>query len=160
MGLHEGATAALTEIIADVVARVEAKGWPALCMADIVPGSQAALDYCDRCDGGMVWGRVVDITAAADPGSPAAACGMPWNVSIELGMVRGAPVMHEDGEPPTPEEQAAAAAQQQQETDLMFASLSCIALTSGWRVQPMAYAPIGPEGLCVGGVWIAVLEVI
>lgn len=160
MGLHKVGQDALTEILATVVELVAAQGWEPLCMVEVVPGQQVALDYCDRCDSGMAWGRVADITAVLDEAGGGSACATAWNVSIEVGMVRGAPIMHADGEPPTPEEQAEAADRQRIETDLIFQALTCTDLTADVRVQPLIYTPIGPDGGCVGGAWVARFEVL
>lgn len=137
-------------------------GGVAPCFCSVLPGNAVAFDYCDegRCDenNGMAWSRLVGITNLSDPVNPT--CVTTYQITVEVGVLRSAPLFDESGEPPGAEEQLASSLQQVFDMGVLHKVLTCCSLGDepddafGDRVLG-EYVPLGPEGGCVGGVWNA-----
>ena len=83
-------------------------------------------------------------------------CSNQWEVTVEVGILRCAPMMDADGNLPDMAEHLAAAMQQNFDMGLMLQTLMCCetpARFDGPAIGP--YIPQGPEGTCVGGSWTA-----
>lgn len=122
----------------------------------LAPGATAAFDDCCA---GQVWGRLVNLMPApgATPGrtpglSPAAAPW--WLATIEIGIVRCAAVLDDQGRAPTP---AAITADGEQGIADLAAILSVL------RCEPIrsfeGWLPVGPEGGCFGGTLTITVQV-
>lgn len=123
---------------------------PKPCFCGVLPGSVVSFDYCD--EGGMAWARLAQITPVMLPGRN---CVMEYDVTVELAIMRCAPVIEEDGDLPTMEEQLAAAMLQNFDMGLMHKVITCCeGIPASFTMQEMgAYIPVGPDGACVGGAW-------
>lgn len=122
------------------------------CICTVMPGAVVAFDYCE--EGGMAWARLAGILPVEN--TQPYTCAVEYDVTVEIGILRCAPGLGEDGELPTMPEQLAASMQQQFEMGLMHKVLSCCATTASFDGPAInGYTPVGPDGGCVGGVWTA-----
>jgi hypothetical protein len=142
-----------SELMARLKDQAQSSGLPEPCLISVLPGAVIPFDYCE--EGGMAWSRLVGLTAiqATDPFS---VCAVEYEITAELGVLRCAPILHEDGTLPVMEEYVASSLQQNADMGLMHHILSC------WTAPPSftgpaidSYIPIGPDGGCVGGIWAA-----
>jgi flagellar biosynthesis protein FliQ len=123
---------------------------PKLCT--VMPGVVVALDYC--AEGGMAWSRLVQITPFVS--QQGRVCTFSYDITVELSVMRCAPVIEEDGELPTNEEQLATAMLQNFDMGLMHNVLTCYNAGANMTFTEMgAFVPFGPDGQCVGGAWTA-----
>lgn len=116
----------------------------------LAPGSQVAHDNC--CDG-QLWGRLVNVQpSAAGVSNPTKIdpCHVPFlSATLELGIVRCAAVLDNEGRAPSPEAITLDGAQSIDDMAALLAALRC----SG-RVRSLTgWTPTGPEGGCHGGYW-------
>ena len=136
-------------------------GLPEPCFCGILPGGpEVAFDYCDSCEDGtcgQAWvrlGNVFPSTVFPAPQVDNAKCTSPLAFEVEVGIVRCAPAMGDEGQPPSLGDQFVTA--QLAVADMMAmrrAILCCANSTKGRDYYLGAYSPIGPEGGCVGGSW-------
>ena len=150
-----------TELASCLCRTIAINGLPAPCFCGVLPGEAVAYDYCAPCEGdacGMAWVRLV---AAAErsvvfAATTLAATGNPCDVSLaatfEIGILRCAPTLKENGDLPTMADHLAAA--ELQFADMAAARESALCcFTDRRQIALGAYTPIGPEGGCLGGAW-------
>jgi hypothetical protein len=123
------------------------------CIISPLPGALVAFDYCE--DGGMAWARLVTIEPVQDL-DPFAACATMYDVTVEIGVLRCAPTLHEDGSLPSREEQIAASLLQNHDMGVLHKVFSCYAAPKAFEGPAIGiFQPVGPDGGCLGGVWTA-----
>lgn len=140
----------LSEVTADAYEALEVK--PARVI-HVAPGAQVAWDDC--CDG-QLWARLVTIepNRSQNPSGRgvggAGVCGIThYSATIELGLIRCASVVDDNGiapEPTTIEDEGIAGIGDMTAL-LQAAACHPATLTMG------RYTPQGPQGGCVGGAW-------
>ena len=148
--------------LADCLCREIAKReMPDPCFCGVLPGDEAPLVYCNACQGGQAWTRLIGVGEPnADRSVPTNMCSGIIVVQVEMGMVSGFMPVTEDGEPVDFSVQLAATSRQLEEMDTMYHVLTCCDLSMKEKVSAVAYSPIGPDGTCLGGVWTGVVPVI
>lgn len=125
-----------------------------VCRCCVVAGN-VALDNCceeDDCEG-QAWVRLVRVYPSdrfPAAGAQKTACPIQWAAVVEVGVVRCAPTLNNQGEVPTCEELAASAAGVHADMVAMYRAVGCCGLDSD-EVVLGEWSPIGPEGGCVGG---------
>jgi hypothetical protein len=138
---------------------ITARGLPAPCFCGVIHGNLVPADYCDTglAGNGMAWVRLVGIAEVQgqDP-TQASMCGSPLEAVVEVGILRCAITLHEDGTPPTEVEQFEAARLAAADMAASLAALRCC--INKKDVKVMAWQPLGPDGGCTGGAWTAVLQ--
>lgn len=121
-------------------------------MCTVLPGSSIAFDYCDQ--GGMAWSRLVSIDPVF---TPTGGCAVEFDITAEVGILRCAPGLDEEGNLPSDVEQLAASMLQNFDMGIMHKVLTCCSTPESMSFQQMgSFTPIGPEGGCLGGVWSGV----
>jgi hypothetical protein len=118
-------------------------------MCTVLPGAAVAFDYCDN--GGMAYSRLVGIEPIV---TSAGRCAVEFSVTVEIAILRCAPMIGEEGELPTEAEQLAASMLQNFDMGLLHKVLTCCAVPASFTDQTLGpFTPIGPDGGCIGGVW-------
>ena len=151
-------------LIQCVEAEIAAAGLKPVAYAGVLPGEQAIADWC-YCDGpnsgGQAWVRLAGILPVqsnqVDPVSMR--CMPPLEAQIEVGIMRCAPTLDQEGNPPT-------MAQELEATRIMTADMAALlrAITCDCTGFPMGdvrvlnWVPIAEQGGCVGGVWQIMLS--
>ena len=121
-------------------------------MVTVLPGAAVAFDYCE--DGGMAWSRLVAVEPIET--QVGRQCVVEYDITVEVAILRCAPMIHEDETLPTAEEQLAASMLQFHDLGLMHDVLACTVVPATFENYRIGtYAPVGPEGGCVGGSWTA-----
>lgn len=158
MNTVEADLLALLECLA---AQMGQEGLPDPCFLGMLPGEAVPLNYCDNCGDGMAWVRLVAIGAPtdADPQAAGSTCYNPLAATVEVGIIRGIVVIHEDGSPATPDEQMTAFREQMAGMRAMHRTLTCCDLPSGESIGELNYTPMGPEGGCVGGTFTGTIRI-
>jgi hypothetical protein len=157
--LGDRVTSVLIELADCLCREIEARGMREPCFCGVLPGDEAPFNYCARCDGGQAWVRLVGVGSPNDQIATNNCTGM-LAVQIEMGMVSGYRQIDEDGEPADMATALAATERQIDEMDVMYHVLTCCPLTMREKVSALSYAPVGPEGTCLGGIWTGVIPVI
>lgn len=127
-----------------------------LCARTVFGGSAVPLDF-GEC-GGMAWVRLASAVPSASFPTPTTSvdnCAYSLALTVEMGVARPAP-MGEQGingyQPPTEDEEFESAQSQMLDMDAMHRAL--VALRRAHDLMVLgSYAPLGPEGGVVGGVW-------
>lgn len=123
---------------------------PEVCMCSVLPGDSVALDYAEQ---GQAWVRLVmgyPTTTFPDQDQTLSNCGRPLAYQIEMGLMRCAPMLAEDGTPPDAQEQFEATRLQWADMEAMRQAIRCCYPDDAVLSQ---YTPYGPEGGLVGGTW-------
>lgn len=150
----------LTGLAAGLQAELEVSGLQEPCFLGILPGQGVAYDYCAPCgtDGkcGMAWVRLALMTPVVDIRA-GTRCGGTFTTSVEMGILRCHQTITSDRNPAPMgmAYQEGKAQDQVAEMEAMMRVLLCSELMKKREVTLDAYSPIGPEGGCVGGAWVA-----
>lgn len=126
---------------------------PPPCRVALYPGAEVAWDTCEvnsMGDNGQLWANLMPTVNIVNEGSCATV-----TFQAEIGIVRCAATVDDDGDPPSPGEVAADALQQAEDADAIWRALSCCDARSE-AVRSMvltSWRPVGPQGGCVGGIW-------
>lgn len=141
------------------------QGWPEPCFCGPLPGEQVPFDYCDECSGGMAWVRLSGITPIDDPNLVAnVSCVQMFAVGIEMGMVVGAALPTENAvgslDLPSTVTLLTETLRQHQQMGVMHEALTCCTLPGFEKIRDLTYAPIGPDGGCVGGLWTGTITLV
>lgn len=129
------------------------------CWCGVYPGFEVSLEYCETCATespcGMGWVRVAQVfpydtfpIATLD-----ANCRKPLAWQIEVGATRCMPIPG-DGEIVKPDAMFEVGLLQQADAEAMYRALMCC---DAPQMVVERYQPFGPQGGCVGGVWLAYL---
>lgn len=155
---------AVVEILREVLDLLDGDGpcaiQPPACRVGLYPGLEVAWDNCGEggCSGrdGQLWANIV----AIDPVSSATGNGSPCDTytwTAEVGIVRCAAGPTSSGQPPSIERVEQDAWRQGADADAIRAALRCCAEgRSNENLRDVvlpSWRPLGPDGLCVGGVW-------
>lgn len=130
---------------------IESRNLPAVCFCGVVPGAETILDFSQ---GGQAWVRLQTAFPSRtfpEQDQTLRSCQAGLAYTVEIGIVRCAPMMSDDGEPPTLEEQFEATRLQLADMEAMRAALQCCLRKKDSLLG--AYIPIGPEGGALGGAW-------
>jgi len=146
--------------LADCLCReIKKREMPDPCFCGVFPGDAAPLVYCNACEGGQAWVRLVAVGAPEQEFALNNCMGL-MVVQVEMGMVFGWLPMDEDGEPKDMAASLAAPDRQISEMDAMCTVLTCCDLSIQEKASGLSYTPVGPDGTCLGGVWTASVPVI
>ena len=133
-------------------------GGPKTCFCGIIPGDNVAFDYCAPCSGdtcGMAWVRLAGVVPMQNMSfgyvTPNRCAPVLMGV-FEVGVLRCAPTMTEDGNPPTMAQQLDAATLQASDMAASGRAAGCC-FGNEREVTLGGWAPIGPQGGCLGGAW-------
>lgn len=158
--LGDRVSSILIELADCLCQEIKARDMPDPCFCGVMPGDDAPLIYCNACQGGQAWTRLVGV------GEPSAEFNIPTNncsgqlvMQVEMGMVAGFVNIDSDGDAVDFATQLAATERQLAEMDAMHHVLTCCGLTMKEKVSALAYTPIGPDGTCLGGIWTGVIPV-
>lgn len=133
------------------------RGLPEPCVCTVMPGLNVAFDYCTPCSAdkcGMAWvrmGATYPSTVFPVPDTVPSGCRTLLAFEAEMGVARCAPVGDDQGNPPHPQLMAETAELQVSDMMAMRAAAECCFGKEQFLLGQ--YAPFGPEGGCVGGVW-------
>lgn len=151
----------LIELADCLCQEIRKREMPTPCFCGVLPGEEAPLVYCNACQGGQAWTRLVGLGEPnGDLSIPTNMCAGIIVVQIEMGMVSGFVPVDDDGEAVDFAAQMAATSRQLEQMDAMYHVLTCCPLTMQEKVSALAYTPLGPDGTCLGGVWTGVVPVI
>ncbi len=132
----------------------EAQG-PEICGTFLLPGAIPALG--DYCSSGMAWVRLQNITSVVDDQVRTAGGGTCYeaiNKTVEVGVIRCAPVGASMHDAPTVEQWMEATAVALSDMAAIRRAISCCSKGLALGV----YQPLGPDGDCVGGFWTATFD--
>lgn len=139
----------------EVQKRVNAGDMDALCFCGVLPGNEVPFDYASE---GMAWVRVSMITPMPVETS-GRVCAMEYDVTVQMGMLRCAPTIDDNGDLPDVEEMLTSTGAQHRDMGLMHQVITCCDTGIGSDPVIIDYAPVGPEGGIVGGAWSATWRV-
>lgn len=144
---------------------LENAGLPKPCFCGILTGSDVAADYCS-CDSvkacGMAWVRLVEVhpiellaTAGASPRQP---CMPPLEATVEVGVLRCAPMPDDQGNMPDPQKMLLHAQMTYADMAASLKAITCDCtgfprgdlLVDSWN-------PVSEAGGCSGGTWLVTL---
>lgn len=136
--------------------QIRAAGLPEPCFCGVLPGSLVAVDYVGMCEerDGMAWARLAMAYPASGVGVPNQSmrnCSGGLGIEIELGAMRSAPTLTDDGEPPTEAQQLAVSQVQNGDMLAMMQAVACCAPLQNYDWIMSSYSPQGPTGFAVGG---------
>jgi hypothetical protein len=122
------------------------------CYAFVSAGT-VAWDKC--CDGGQLWvgiDRIYAYDRFPAPATGAIMCSPPLAADIVIGVLRCAPTLSDQGEPPSAEALSASSAQVYEDAyAVVNGVLCCLVPTQRERLFVMGnQRPLGPQGGCVG----------
>lgn len=131
-------------------------GLPDPCFCGVMPGEQIAIDYVTGCDdqNGMAWTRLQLGYPASGVGvvnQQVRNCSGGFGVEIEMGVMRSAPIMQDDGEPPTAADQLLSTELQMGDMWAMVQAVNCCDALQNYDYIMSQYRPRGPAGFAVGG---------
>ena len=145
--------------------QIRDSGLPEPCFCGILSGFEVAYDYCDGCDDGtcgQAWVRLNQMypsRAFPAPDVDQGKCTSPLAFEIVVGIVRCAPQPGDDGTPPNVGDQFATAQLVTADAMAMRRAIMCCAEANHGRDYLLGtYAPVGPEGGCVGGTWSTIFS--
>lgn len=157
--LGDRVTSILVELADCLCQEIKKREMPDPCFCGVLPGDDAPFMYCNACEGGQAWVRLVGIGSPTDEIALNNCTGL-LAVQVEMGMISGFVNVDNDGEPVDFAAQLAATQRQLDEMDTMYHVLTCCGLSMREKVSNLSYAPVGPDGTCLGGIWTGVLPVI
>lgn len=130
-------------------------------LAFIAPGQAVAYDDCCQ---GQAWVRLVSLTPTGFPaGQQAIRCGVNLlNAALEVGVIRCAHTIDDQGRAPTAAEMTADATLTHDDAFSVLNALVCCFHPTLSHIQTLSigtWTPLGVEGGCVGGQWEATLRI-
>lgn len=146
----------LVDLAGCLCQQITDSGLPEPCFCGVMPGARVALDYVGNCEeqDGMAWVRLVTSYPSSAVGrvdSSRGNCSVGTGIDIEIGIIRSAPTMSEDGEPPEEAAQLEAADVQAGDLIAMQKAIICCLAEKDYDYIVGSYTPYGPEGFAVGG---------
>jgi hypothetical protein len=155
-------------LLEQLTSEIRAEDWKDPCIITVMPGSAVAFDYCNQCDQGMAWTRVAEVVpvVSAQQTTPGVSCASAWEATVELGMIRGAKLpaespLGDDWVLPDAVEQWMMADQQFEEMGVMYRAVCNVEFEKATGpATATSYSPVGPEGGCIGGVWLVTVGLI
>lgn len=151
----------LTDLASCLCRQITELGLPEPCFCGVLSGDSVALDYCQPCGVkcGMAWVRLAGIvpqSTGTQISRSARGCPAQLEVSVEVGIARCAPVADARGNPPTMDAQLDAARLQAADMNAARRAVQCC---FDGDATLDAWAPLGPQGGCIGGAWLVTVEV-
>lgn len=149
----------LAELVDCVCSQLATNGAGPTCWCGLYAGQNVAWDYCSDCGNdqcGMGWIRVVNVYPYEifPQQVVEARCVRPLAWAVEVGALRCLPIPHDGGPLPVPT-MADVALAQYRDIEALHAAIQCCELPLH-ALGP--YQPVGPEGGCVGGFWLAYID--
>jgi hypothetical protein len=147
-----------TQLASCLCAELTAAGGPEPCFCGVLAGDSVAFDYCSPCEGnacGMAWVRlaaVAPLQSAVGNTIAIGRCSPSLVATFEVGVLRCAPTLTEDGGLPSMADQLDAAELQASDMAAAGRAAACC-FTDGRLVIVGAWTPVGPQGGCLGGSW-------
>lgn len=140
-------------------AEITVRELPTPCFCGVLSGAALIADYCNpESEGnGMAYVRLLGISplGSGNPSAPTV-CAPPLEAVIEVGILRCAPMLADDGSPPDMQQQLATARLAAADMAAALSAITCC-LPDSRDVSVQGWQPVGPDGGCVGGAWTAVL---
>jgi len=138
-------------------AQMEAAGLPPVCFLGVIPGQALIADYSGDCEDvcGMAWVRVATYYPSQTIGAQDITlgnCAAGLGADIEVGILRCMPM---DEDPITEEEALEVYRLQFKDAEAARKAIVCCDQLHRRDYILGAYAPMGPLGGMVGGVWRA-----
>lgn len=128
-----------------------------VCRTFINPGPDAPHDVCskqrDGSDGQMWVGHLFSNEGWPVPTGLPTTCAAPFADQIEIGIVRCAAKVNDQGEAPPADEVTADAYQQQADRIALRNAIQCCWSVDNLNIVIIDWTAIPPTGGCVGGVW-------
>jgi hypothetical protein len=138
-------------LCAELTVAQEESGVPFPCLCTTLPGATVAHDVYGQ--GGMAWSRLVGIDPVT---SNVGHCAVEFDVTVEVGIMRCAPTMSEEGDPPSDAEQLAASMLQNFDMGILHKVLTCCPVPKSFTFILIGpFVPYGPDGAVLGGTWSA-----
>lgn len=152
----------LAELVECVCEELAVTGAGPCCWCGLWPGEAVSWDYCGECAAsrcGMGWVRMVNVFAYSTFPQPVVDpnCERPLAMQVEVGALRCLP-SPPDGELPGPDLMAVAVAEQVADSFALYRAIKCCSTSGPIAVE--TYQPVGPQGGCVGGFWLAYLDLV
>ena len=158
--LGERVSSILIELADCLCQEITKREMPTPCFCGVLPGDDPPLIYCNACEGGQAWVRLVGVgEPAGDISIPTNVCAGIIIVQIEMGMIHGYTGMTDEGEGVDMSTALAATERQIDEMDAMYHVLTCCSLSMREKVSALSYVPL-LDGGCLGGIWTGVVPVI
>jgi hypothetical protein len=149
----------MIELNACLCAEITSSGLPEPCVCELLPGGDVAFDYCTECDDGrcgQAWVRLVAAYPSQVLGEPDTTgnCATRLSYTLEVGIIRCAPLPGNDGSPPSVDAQLSATRLQLADMQAMRRAIACCMgadVDRDYILEP--YTPYPVLGGCVGGFW-------
>lgn len=136
---------------------IEDAGLPKPCFCGVVPGDAAIADYvsCETDTGcGMAWVRLVSITPSETEVLQFTPCMPPLVALMEVGVLRCAFGLNDDGTPPDEQKQLLTVRQTLADMAASLKAITCGCTGFGrGDVQIINWVPLSESGGGVGGAW-------
>ena len=147
----------LVDLASCLCAQIAIDGLPGLCRCGLQPGAQViglpvGGDCGEEC--GQAWVRLASLypsTSIGQPSTQQGNCLSALGLDVEMGVMRCVPIGDPNGDLPSEEDLAAATALQVADALSMRRAVSCCGDAEDWMLGQ--YAPQGPQGGFVGGIW-------
>jgi hypothetical protein len=150
----------LGPMLTDLLSCTSAALSPQVGRALVAPGGLVAWDEC--CDG-MTWTRLISLDYTPDLAHLGAnnnnPCGLKWNASIGVGVLRCSSTVNDQGQVAGPEVFIAEAMQMTQDSAALCQAIYCCNLVKLPDLQVQRWDALGPDGGCVGGEWTITMKV-
>lgn len=158
IGTGDMATDLLGPVLSTALACADAALIPQVGRAALYPGSSVAWDDC--CEG-QVWVRLISLTPSGNPANSRnqlTPCGvLMWTATIGVGVLRCAATLDDAGNAPSPALLNADTLQMTQDMINIAEALQCCLAPQLGKLSMTRWDPLGPNGGCVGGEWVATL---
>lgn len=146
----------LTALAGCLCAQIAASDTPEPCFCGVLPGARVAVDYVGLCEDkdGIAWTRLTLLYPATGVGVVSQTvnnCGSSLGIEIEIGIMRTAPTMDTEGNPPDEATQLATSQIQNADILSMIQAIQCCEEMQRYDHIVSQYIPVGPEGYAVGG---------
>lgn len=149
----------MLELAGCLCVELAASGLPEPCTCSVLPGGDVAFDHCTECSDdkcGQAWVRLTNAFPSQQLPEPdvTGTCASRLAYTLEVGVVRCAPMPDSAGNPPSVDEQLAAVRLQMADMAAMRRAIACCLAGNQDRdyiLEP--YLPYPTLGGCVGGAW-------
>jgi hypothetical protein len=146
----------LTALAGCLCAQIAASDTPEPCFCGVMPGIRIAVDYVGLCEDkdGMAWTSLALAYPAAGVGvvdQSVNNCSTGIGIEIQIGVMRSAPTMDTEGNPPDEASQLATSQIQTADMISMIRAVQCCEEMQAYDHILSQYTSIGPEGYAVGG---------
>jgi hypothetical protein len=148
----------LTDLAGCLCEQIREDGLQEPCFCGVMPGERVAFDYVGNCEDqdGMAWTRLITAYPAAGVGrvnQTVNNCNSTLGIEVEIGLLRSAPTMEAEGEPPSEGSQLETTALQIADMLAMARAVQCCFGNKDYDYILSQYRPFGPMGFAVGGTY-------